>query len=462
MALVELICYTPRHAFGSMKGGADVKRKITKLIPTIPVLPVKRRVAAYARVSSGKDASLHSLSAQISYYSNYIQRHRGWEYAGVYADEAVTGTKDTREDFRRLLSDCEDGLIDLIITKSISRFARNTVTLLETVRKLREKNIEIYFERENIYSMSGDGELMLTILASFAQEESRSVSENVKWRIRKRFEDGELVNLRFMYGYKIKNGKIAIDPEQAEVVRMIFTDYINGMGCTLISKKLREMGIQKLRGGNWNAERVSEILRNEKYTGNALLQKKYVVDHLNKTLVWNKGVLPQYYAEGTHCAIIDIDTFIKVKEILTKNREHSKGKKGGGKYVFTSKVQCGTCGKKYKRKTSGGRIYWSCGTYLKYGKECCSSRQIPEHILQAVASEVFNQTNFDEAIFEQLIEKVIVSDNNKLIFLFRDGHSVEKTWENKSKSESWTEEMKQKARERLNERRSLQCVQQNQ
>lgn len=164
-----------------------MERKVKKLTSAIPVLPVKKRVAAYARVSSGKDASLQSLSAQISYYSGYIQRHRGWEYAGVYADEAITGTKDTREQFRCLLSDCEAGHIDLIVTKSISRFARNTVTLLETVRKLREKNVEVYFERENIYSMSGDGELMLTILASFAQEESRSVSENCKWRIRKRF-----------------------------------------------------------------------------------------------------------------------------------------------------------------------------------------------------------------------------------------------------------------------------------
>lgn len=439
-----------------------MERKVNKLSPVIPLLPVKKRVAAYARVSSGKDASLQSLSAQISYYSEYIQRHNDWEYAGVYADEAITGTKDNREQFRRLLSDCEASLIDLIITKSISRFARNTVTLLETVRKLKEKNVEVYFERENIYSMSGDGELMLTILASFAQEESRSVSENCKWRIRKRFADGELVNLRFIYGYSIKKGKIAVQPEQADVVRMIFTDYINGMGCSLIAKKLRGMGVQKLRGGNWNSERVSDILKNEKYTGNALLQKKYVIDHLSKSLVFNKGSLTQYYAEDTHCAIIDKDTFNKAKEIMIRNREYSKGKKEAGKYAFTSKIECSKCGKNYKRKTSNGRIYWSCGTYLKYGKDSCDSKQISERILISEINEVMEQPEFDEELFDRLIEKIVASEINKMTFVFRDGHSVEKIWENRSRSESWTEEMKRKARDKNVGRRTSQCVQQNQ
>ncbi|MHB1407416.1 MAG: recombinase zinc beta ribbon domain-containing protein [Desulfitobacteriaceae bacterium] len=210
-----------------------------------------------------------------------------------------------------------------------------------------------------------------------------------------------------------------------------------------------------------HAERVSEILKNEKYTGNALLQKKYVTDHLAKTLVWNKGALPQYYAEDTHCAIVDKDTFNKAQEIMERNRESSKGKKEAGKYVFTSKIECSKCGKKYKRKTSNGRIYWSCGTYLKYGKESCNSKQIPERILQSIISEVLERTDFDETIFDGLIEKIIVSENNKLIFTFRDGNSVEKTWENKSRSESWTEEMKQNARDRNVERRSSQCVQQN-
>lgn len=218
-------------------------RIIRKIEPIVPKLPAKKRVAAYCRVSSGKDAMLHSLSAQVSYYSEMIQNRRGWEYMGVYSDEALTGTKEHRPEFQRLLSDCRNGKIDMIITKSISRLARNTLTMLQVVRELKKLNVDVYFEKENIHSISGDGELMLTILASFAQEESRSVSENCKWRIRKGFGEGELVNLRFMYGYRIKNRNIEIQEEEAKIIRMIFKDYIEGMGCTLIANKLRNMGI---------------------------------------------------------------------------------------------------------------------------------------------------------------------------------------------------------------------------
>ena len=183
---------------------------IRKVETTIPSLPQRKRVAAYARVSSGKDAMLHSLSAQVSYYSNLIQRNPEWCYAGVYIDEALTGTKDNRKDFQRLLEDCRAGKIDRVLTKSISRFARNTVTLLETVRELKALGVDVYFEEQNIHSMNGDGELMLTILASYAQEESLSVSENCKWRIRNQFKSGELVNWHSMYGYRIRRKGITI------------------------------------------------------------------------------------------------------------------------------------------------------------------------------------------------------------------------------------------------------------
>ena len=181
-------------------------------------LPWRKRVAAYARVSSGKDAMLHSLSAQVSYYSEHIQSHPEWEYAGVYVDEALTGTKDNREGFQRLLADCRAGKVDMVLTKSISRFARNTVTLLETVRELKTLGADVYFEEQNIHSLSGDGELMLTILASYAQEESRSVSENCKWRIRKKFQQGIPANWRFVR-LPHQHGEIAVHPVEAEVVR---------------------------------------------------------------------------------------------------------------------------------------------------------------------------------------------------------------------------------------------------
>ena len=186
------------------------------------------RVAAYARVSSGKDSMLHSLSAQVSYYSSMIQKHPGWLYCGVYADEALTGTKDSRENFQRLLTDCREGKIDLVITKSISRFARNTVTLLETVRELKELGVDVFFEEQNIHTMSTDGELMMTILAAYAQEESRSVSENQKWKVKRQFEDGKPWDGTLL-GYRYRDGKYVIHPQEAEVVRRIFRDYLSGL-----------------------------------------------------------------------------------------------------------------------------------------------------------------------------------------------------------------------------------------
>jgi len=425
-----------------------MQRKVIKLDSKI-IKPIsKKRVAAYARVSSGKDAMLHSLSAQISYYSSFIQKHIEWEFAGVYADEAITGTKDERPEFQRMLDDCRMGRIDMIITKSISRFARNTVTLLETVRELKELNVDVYFEKENIHSLSGDGELMLTILASFAQEESRSVSENIKWRIRKGFKEGELVNFRFMYGYRVEKGKIEINEDEAKVIRMIFNEYINGLGCTKIAKKLREMGVEKIKGGKWNSERVVEILKNEKYTGNAMLQKKYVKDHLTKALVRNKGELSRYYAEETHPAIIDLETFQKAQEILNKRKEKYSSKCEASNHIFQSKIICGICGKKYRRKRIRDKFIWHCSTYLKYGKDACSSKQIPEEILITACEEVLGIKGFSKEEFENKIKEIQVMDKGIINFILNDGNIVKKEWSYKSRSESWSDEARQRAREK--------------
>ena len=410
-------------------------RIIRKIEPLIQKISSLKRVAAYARVSSGKYAMLYSLSAQVSYYSELIQNHRGWEYAGGYVDEALTGTKDSRIEFQRLLNDCRSGKIDMVITKSISRFARNTVTMLEVVRELKNISVDVYFEKENIHSLSGDGELMLTILASYAQEESRSVSENCKWRIRKGFADGELINLRFIYGYRIEKGKIKIEESEAEIVRMIFKNYLEGMGCTLIAKKLRDMGIPKMRGGIWLSERVVEIIKNEKYTGNALLQKKYVKDHLTKDLVKNKGNLPMYYAEGTHSAIIDLETFQKANDIMSKRSQKYSCGYTRNKYPFTSKIVCGICGKKYRHKNRHGRVSWNCSTYLEYGKDSCPSKQVPEDILISITNEVLEIDKFDETTFQKKIKEIQIPGQGLLVFIMGDGTSVKKEWSYKSKRE---------------------------
>jgi DNA invertase Pin-like site-specific DNA recombinase len=233
-------------------------------------------VAAYARVSGGKDEMLRSLAAQVSAYSELIQSRPDWDYAGVYADADETGTRDDRPEFQRLIADCRAGLIDAVITKAVSRFARNTVTLLETVRDLKERGIDVYFEEQNIHTDSADGELMLTILASYAQEESRSVSENCKWRIRHDFKEGKPSNNIRVYGYEYKAGKLTVIPEEAEVVRMIFVDYLSGLGRNAIMKKLTRLGIPTKCGGNWDESTVAGILTNEKVVGDMCLQKCFV------------------------------------------------------------------------------------------------------------------------------------------------------------------------------------------
>lgn len=430
-------------------------RIIEEIKPSFPKQPKLLRVAAYARVSSGKDAMLHSLSAQVSYYSDLIQNHPGWVYCGVYTDEALTGTKDSRENFQRLLADCRDGKIDIVITKSISRFARNTVTLLETVRELKSLGIDVFFEEQNIHTDSGEGELMLTILASYAQEESRSASENQKWRIRKSYEQGEVLQWRHLFGYDITKDSVTINPVQAEIVKEIFDRAISGESFGSISRDLNERGIKTAFGNKWHQSRIRDILSCEKYIGDAVLQKKYVNNYIEKKIVKNKGELPMYYAEGTHDPIIDRSTFEKAQEVLRywdeKTKNHSKQKN----YPFTGKIICGNCGSTYKHITTHGKFYWNCRTFQEKGNSFCHSKQIPEKILEAVTAEVLGLDAFDGDAFLSEIDHMEVPDTNRIIYVFKDGRIIEKTWKDPSRRDSWTPEMKELARQRaLMQRRS--------
>ena len=225
-------------------------KKIT-VIDALHKLEKKLRVAAYCRVSSGKDAMLHSLSNQISYYNNLIRNTKGWEFAGVYADEAISGTKNDREEFVRLINDAKSGKIDLIIVKSISRFARNTLTMLETIRELKACKVDVFFEEQNLHSISNEGEMVLTFLASFAQEEARSVSENMKWRVRKNFEKGITWCTRKTLGYIYKDRKLVVEPEEAKLVRRIFDMYIGGLGLQAITNKFNEERIKPPESDKW-------------------------------------------------------------------------------------------------------------------------------------------------------------------------------------------------------------------
>lgn len=422
-----------------------MERKVTQTRFVKPNILKPQRVAAYARVSTGKEAMLHSLSAQISYYTKLIQNRKGWELVGVYADEALTGTKEDREKFQLLLADCRNGKVDIVITKSISRFARNTVTLLETVRELKNLGVDVYFEEQNIHSASADGELMLTILASYAQEESLSASENQKWRVRKSFQNGEIMNVRDFFGYKVGKNGLEIDPETAPVVREIFRRAVSGESFGAIARDLNCRGITGVRGGRWQTGRIAHLLENEKYCGNALLQKRYRNNHIDKKEKTNKGEIPRYYAENTHEAIIDRALFDAAQAILQKNKTEKESQAPCSKSAFTGKIVCGICGKKYKRITSSGKKSWCCYTYRDFGKSACSSKQIPEEELCRTASEVTD--DFDK------ITAITADKDNTLIFHLTDGKTAVKQWQPRSRSNSWTPEMKENASRRMSERR---------
>ncbi len=424
------------------------------ILPTLPPMPKLTRVAAYARVSSGKDAMLHSLATQVSYYNRYIQSAPGWNFAGVYADEAVTGTKDNRPDFQRMLQDCRNGKIDIILTKSISRFARNTLDLLATVRELKRLGVGVRFEEQGIDTMSADGEVMLTILASYAQEESRSVSENCKWRIRKRFAQGELVNLRRMYGYRIENGRFGVHPAQAAIVRRIFQEYVAGETVQRIAERLRQEHVPTVFSGGWGQDYIRTILKNEKYLGNALLQKTFIADHLTKKKQKNKGELPMYLVEGTHPAIIDEVTFALAQEIMEKNRQARNTQKATtARYPFSGMIKCENCGKSYRRWDTHKRLKWQCSTYITLGKKYCPAKQIPDAVLRTLTCEVLNIASFDASAFREKVKEIWVPSANRIVFRLSDGRSVEKVWKDRSRSNGWTDKMRTKARETETRRR---------
>lgn len=425
--------------------------KIT-VVSKPPKLERKKRVAAYARVSNGKDAMLHSLSAQVSYYSNLIQNHGDWLYAGVYSDEAKTGTKDSRAGFQSLIADCRAGKIDMVITKSISRFARNTVTLLQTVREFKALGVDIYFEEQNIHTMSGDGELMMTILASYAQEESRSASENQKWRIKRNFEagipwDGTLL------GYRLENGHYVIVPKEAELVRRIYNEYLSGSGYNSIAKLLNDEGIPSRFGGKWNQSAISRVLSNYTYTGNLLLQKTFRENHITKKRITNMGELPKYHVGDSHEAIIDMETFQAVQAEKARRAAWFIKKPAPKKiYPFTSILVCDNCGKNYRRKVTKTGPVWICDTFNSLGKVACASKQIPEPTLKQVVADVLGQKDFTHEWLCDKIQHIRVCDNNTLIFCFKDGSEVTRKWKDRSRSESWTDEMRAAARQKTLER----------
>lgn len=428
------------------------QKRITK-IDALPQLQKKIRVAAYARVSCGKDAMLHSLSAQVSYYNKAISEHEGWEFAGVYADEALSGTKDTREEFQILMNACKAGKIDLVLCKSISRFARNTMTMLENVRELKAIGVDVFFEEQNLHTLSAEGEMVLTFLSSFAQEEARSMSENMKWRIKRDFEKGIIWGGGDAYGYRLIGRKYVVVPEQAEVVKRIFKMYLDGCGFQMIANKLDAEGVPTLNAKKWGKSALQNILSNIIYTGALVLQKTYRESYLTKKTKKNNGELSKYYVEDDHEAIIPMDEFMRVQEIRAQRREHFKNETHGlANFTYTGLMKCGKCGAHYKRKNRSGMKVWACSTYEMRGKAECNSKAIREDILDEITMETLGLEEMDKELVRSLVEYIEVFDENKLVYHLKDDSIKTAYWTGKSRREAWTPEMKEKARQRSLER----------
>ena len=414
-----------------------MQRIIKKVAPAaLQQAPKEKRVAAYARVSSGREGPLHSLSAQISYYNSLIQKTPGWQYAGVYADEALTGTKENRAEFQKLLKACHAGEIDMVITKSVSRFARNTVTTLKTIRELRLAGVDVYFEEQNIHTLGEDGEFLLTLLAAYAEEEARSVSENQKWRIKANFEQG-IPWSATMYGYRLVDGRLEIVPEEAEVLRLAADLYLAGYGRYKLEDAFAKAGVRGRHGGILSGNSIIGLLCNEKTVGDLLLQKSFRVDPLTKKEKINQGEKPQYFVEESHEPILDRETQRRVIEERARRKAIYKPRSGSYErkvFPFSGKVFCENCGKSFTRKIicpgmARENVIWICRTTHQKGKALCPAKHYTEAVMEQVAAEVMGLPEFDPAIFEKKIQEIRVQMDGSLIYIFRDGHQISRDWE---------------------------------
>ncbi|MBR2259886.1 MAG: recombinase family protein [Blautia sp.] len=376
----------------------------------------KRKVAGYARVSTDQEEQQTSYEAQVDYYTNYIQGREDWEFVRVYTDEGISATSTKhREGFQEMVQDALSGAIDLIVTKSVSRFARNTVDSLTTIRKLKEHGTEVYFEKENIWTFDSKGELLLTIMSSLAQEESRSISENVRWGQRKKFSDGKYsLNYKHFLGYdKGEDGRLVVNEEQAAIVRRIFGMFLAGHTPFQIAKTLTAEGIPTPAGKKqWSYTTVRRVLSNETYMGDKLLQKTYSIDFLSKDRLKNHGQVPQYYVEGDHEAIILPETFRRVQDEL----ERRKGCHATGGSIFSGKIYCGECGQIYGSKVWHSndpyrKVVWRCnGKYA--GEKKCATPTITEDDVKRAFERMLKALRDDEVL--ENLREITVGDTAPL------------------------------------------------
>lgn len=393
----------------------------------------KLRVAAYCRVSTDSDEQATSYDAQMEHYANYIKSNEEWEFAGIFADDGISGTNTKkRDEFNRMIDECMAGNIDMIITKSISRFARNTLDCLKYIRQLKDKNIPVFFEKENINTMDSKGEVLLTIMASLAQQESESLSKNVKLGLQFRYQNGEVqVNHNRFMGYtKDENGHLVIDPKEAKIIKRIYLEYLQGASLKQIGEGLEKDGIlTAAKKPKWRPETIKKILKNEKYIGDALLQKTYTVDVLTKKRVKNNGLMPQYYVENDHEAIIPRDLYMQVQEEMLRRANLHSGEKRkkrvySSKYALSSIVYCPKCGDIYRRVAWNNRgktsVVWRCVSRVEHGPSCCDAPTIQETELQNAVVRAINMALGGR---EEML--AALEENIAMVFALEDENSME-------------------------------------
>ncbi len=378
---------------------------------------IKLRVAAYARVSSASDDQLNSFAAQNRYYADLISGKENWSMVDIYADEGITGTSaEKREDFQRLLADCHRGLIDRILVKSISRFARNTTECLETIRELKALGISIYFEKENIDTSTMSGEMMTAIFAAFAQAESESISGNMRWSYQKRMQSGKFITCKAPFGYRLCDGRLEIVESEAQIVRLIFDRFLAGYSTTEIASEITSLGIPtRDKIPYWQHTTVCYVLQNEKYVGDSLLQKRYSTDTLPVKKKINHGNKDQYYIVDSHPPIVDRLIFERAQALYQAKSSkitHSPREQ----YPFTMTILCGNCGTYFKRKMSKDITYWVCRKHDRQ-KDACVMEQIPEsQIEEAVLRLYYNLKYHGEPILSQMITSLLTIRNRRMLW----------------------------------------------
>lgn len=411
-----------------------------KIIQPIVEQAKKLRVAAYARVSSDSVDQLNSFATQVAYYTDFIQSKDEWEFAGLYADEAVSGTTaDKRNDFQRLLADCRVGKIDRILVKSISRFARNTIDCIQTVRELKQLGIAVEFEKEYIDTGNMGSEMLLSILGSAAQEESLSISKNLKWSYRRRMKSGDFITCSAPLGYYLKNGTLIPDPQEVPIVEYIFSSYLTGRSLKEIATELStmEVGIADKKSERWHRSTIRYILANEKYIGDSLVQKWFTPDELPLKHQKNKGKISQYYIKNSHPAIISREIFETVQQLLKQRVEQHFSKTAIRSFPLSRTMQCALCGSTFQRRPNTKTVRWTCYQHLQ-SKELCPMTIIEENEVYGAFLSVYNKlldnkNSILKAMLNQLLELQvktvfarpdIMAANERISELVKQNHSL--------------------------------------